>query len=70
MPAAHSTPNPKRILTSLAAQFNAPVDDVESLYEQERAGLAADARVTTFLHIFAVRHVEDILRQRALDRPA
>ena len=64
MPALHRNPDHTRIVASLAAEFNAPVDDVATLYEQERAELAADAQVTTFLHIFAARHVQEILRRR------
>lgn len=64
MPAAHQKPDPKRIVASLAAQFDAPIDDVAKLYEREQAKLAADARVMTFLHTFTIRHVQEILRQR------
>ena len=65
MPAPHKTPDHKQIVASLAAEFNAPIDEVATLYERERAELSADAKVTTFLHVFATRHVQEILRRRA-----
>ena len=65
MPAVQTEPDRNRTIASLAAQFQAPVDAVAALYEDERAGLAADANVTQFLHIFAARRVEDVLRKRA-----
>lgn len=65
MPAPHRNPDPKNVVASLAAQFNAPINEVATLYERERAELSADAKVTTYLHVIAVRHVQDILRQRA-----
>ena len=64
MRALQMHPNPEVIVASLAAQFEAPIDDVASLYESEWADLAADAQVTNYLHIFVVRHVQDILRKR------
>ena len=64
MPAPHKNPDHKQIVASLAAEFNAPIDEVATLYERERAELSADAKVTTFLHVFATRHVQEILRRR------
>jgi hypothetical protein len=65
MPSPHRTPDHKKIVASLAAEFDAPIDEVATLYERERAGLSAQAKVTTFLHVLAVRQVQEILRQRA-----
>lgn len=65
MPAPHKNPDPRNIVESLAAQFHAPIDEVATLYERERAELSADAKVTTYLHVIAMRHVQDILRRRA-----
>lgn len=65
MPAPHKNPDHGQIVASLAAEFDAPLDEVATLYERERAELFAEAKVTTFLHVFAIRHVEEILRQRA-----
>lgn len=64
MPAPHKNPDHKQIVASLAAEFNAPIDEVATLYEREQAELSAGAKVTTFLHVFATRHVQEILRQR------
>lgn len=69
MPTPPLQPNHELIVASLAAQFEAPVDDVASLYQSEWAELAAEARVTQYLHIFALRHVRDILSKRASRHP-
>lgn len=60
-------PDQQRIVATLAAESHVPIDDVAALYEHERAGLALSARITNFLHIFAIRNVQEILRKRALD---
>jgi hypothetical protein len=39
------------------------------LFETERAKLAAGARITKFLDIFATRHVLEALRVRAEAKP-
>ena len=62
-------PNHELIVAALAAQFEAPVDDVASLYQSQWDELAAEARVTQYLHIFALRHVRDILSKRAPRHP-
>jgi len=51
-------------LTAIAQDSRLPVDDVIELYEHEREELAAGARVTTYLQIFAIRNVKEKLRQR------
>lgn len=63
-------PDQKRIIAILADEFHVPIGDVATLYEHERAELAAGARITKFLHIFATRHVQEILRKRSLDKRA
>jgi len=65
MPAPHKNPDHNNIVASLAAQFNAPIDEVATLYEREQAALCADAKVTEFAHVFTTRRVQEILRQRA-----
>ena len=60
-------PDPKRIVASLAEESRLPIDEVATLYEHERAELAVAARVTSFLHIFAIRNVQEILRKRTLE---
>lgn len=67
MPARAQDPDRQRTVAVLAEEFHAPVDAVAALYERERADLARSARVTIFLHIFAVRKVEDALRKRDRD---
>ncbi len=58
-------PDQKRIVANLAEQSHTPTRDVAELYEHERAELAAGARVSKFIHIFAIRNVQEILRGRA-----
>jgi hypothetical protein len=56
-----------RIVALLAKESQQPVADVAAIYEHERAELALGAHITKFLHIFAIRNVQEILRQRAAD---
>ncbi len=58
-------PDRKRIVAFLAEESRLPIDDVSTLYEHERAELAAAARVTGFVDIFAIRNVQAILRKRS-----
>lgn len=58
-------PDQKRIVAYLAEQSHTPARDVAELYEHERAELAAGAHVSKFIHIFAIRNVQGILRGRA-----
>jgi hypothetical protein len=60
----------KRIVALLAAESQMSIDDMAALYERERAELALGARNTTFLHIFATRNVQEVLRRRSLDKKA
>ena len=61
-------PDQSRIVASLASDFHVPVDELATLYEHERAELALGAHVTQYLDIFTTRHVEEILRQRGLEK--
>ena len=75
MPASREKqPDQGRIVASLAVECHIPVAEMAALYEHERADLAFGAHITEFLHIFAIRNVLEILRQRELDtqpsRPA
>ncbi len=63
-------PDQRRAVALLAEETQVPMDDVVKLYEREHAALAAGAQVTKFLHIFAIRNVQEILRKRAIDRTA
>jgi hypothetical protein len=60
-------PDEERIVKFLAEEAHAPIDDVARLYEHERSSLAVGARVTKFVHIFAIRNVQKILHQRSVD---
>ena len=70
MSAHHKLLDQKRIVALLAKESQMPIDDVAALYERERAELALGARNTTFLHIFATRNVQEVLRRRSVDRNA
>jgi len=59
-------PDQRRSVALLAAEFQLPVETVMELYERERAALAIGAHVTKFLNILAIRHVQEILRERAI----
>jgi hypothetical protein len=62
-------PDQARIVASLVRQSQLPVAVVAKLYEEERAELALGAHVTKFLHTFAIRNVQEMLRKRAVDPP-
>jgi len=55
-------PDVARIVATLADEAGAPIDAVAALYERERSALAAQARVTSYLHIFVTRNVQGLLR--------
>lgn len=63
-------PYQQRIVALLAEECEVPVDDVAKLYEHEHAALAVGAHITNFLHIFAIRNVREILRNRRVERLA
>ena len=68
MPVHLKQPDQTRIVAFLAEESDVSIDDVSKLYEHERAALALGARVTKFIHIFAIRNVQEILRTRGLDQ--
>lgn len=59
----------RRIVAFLAEDSDVPIADVATLFEHVRAELAIGARITTFVNIFAIRHVQEILRKRNADKP-
>ena len=63
-------PDQQRIVDFLAEEAQMPIDDVATLYEHERSALAAGAHVMRFVHIFAIRNVQEILLQRRVDKQA
>ena len=64
---AEKQPDQTRIVALLAKESQQPIADVARLYEHERAELALGAHITKFLHIFAIRNVQEILRKQAAD---
>ena len=56
---------PTRALKSISERCHVPQSEVTRLYEDELADLGAEARITNFLPIFAMRKVEESLRRRA-----
>ena len=59
----------KRIVAKLAAQCHMPVAEMTTLYETERAKLAAGAHITTFLDVFATRHILEAMRSYSVATP-
>lgn len=49
----------------LARESHLAVGDVEKLYVDEMAKLAVGARIKSFLSIFAIRNVRELLLERA-----
>jgi Protein of unknown function (DUF3562) len=72
MPVPHERqPDQGRIVASLAVECRMAVGEMAALYEHERAELAMGARITKFLHIFAIRNVLEVIRERGLEgRPS
>ena len=58
----------QRAIKFLAEESQVPVNEVAQLYEKARAELEVDARITSYLGIFALRNVRKVLRQRSLGR--
>lgn len=57
--------SPTRALESISKRCHVSQSEVTQLYERELADLGADARVASFLPIFAMRNVEEKLHRRA-----
>jgi hypothetical protein len=55
----------KQVLDALAMQAKLPADEVARIYEEEHAELAANARVVSYLPIFALRNVRARLHRRS-----
>ena len=54
----------QRIVMSLANEAKVPVEEIAQLYEDKHAELDSEARIKSFLPIFAIRGVQDALRRR------
>lgn len=61
-----SQANQQRTIERLASESQFPIDEVAHLYEEELAELSVDARIKSFLPIFALRNVQEALRKRRL----
>lgn len=57
-------------VANLARNYHFPVGDVEQLYVNEIDKLTRGARIKTFLSIFALRHVRNILLNRSVTKRA
>ena len=53
-------------VVKLAQALDLPEDSVQKVYESECARLWAQARITTFVPVLAMRTARSILRDRAL----
>jgi hypothetical protein len=56
--------NPDDVIHELARNTHRPVEEVKIVYERQMATLQADAKVTTFLPVFAKRRARDELNRR------
>ncbi|HWR87836.1 MAG TPA: DUF3562 domain-containing protein [Acidiferrobacterales bacterium] len=71
MYAEHSKPSHQEgAVEFLAHKSHVSIDDVARLYDTELAKLAVDARTTSYLPIFAIRNVREMLRQRSTGKLA
>ena len=68
--AADRQPDQRRIVADLADASRVPVEEVAELYAHAHAALAVGAHITKYLHIFAIRNVQETLRKRAFDQRA
>ena len=57
-----------RIVAFLAQDSDVPIADVAKIFEHELAKLTVGARITGFLNIFVMRHVQEILRYRSAEK--
>jgi hypothetical protein len=57
-------PDQQPVLDELAKAFSLDTGDVVALYEEVVAALAAKARIDTYLHVFAMRELQDKLKAR------
>lgn len=64
LPTERQAALPTRSLELISKRCQVPQNEVTRLYEDELAELSAGARVTSFLPIFAIRNIQETLRQR------
>ena len=65
MPAHAELQVQERTIAFLACNARMAIADVAAIYERECAELATTARLATFVQIFALRNVRDILGARS-----
>ena len=65
VPGNHASAACQSAVHSLASELQVPVGKVAGIYAKELAELHANARVTAFISILAVKRVRDALRQDA-----
>jgi hypothetical protein len=58
----------KPTIEHLAATTHLSYEEVEGIYEVERARLDADARIKIFLPILAIRNARRVIHRRAVDK--
>ena len=61
--------NTSHFATELAKKYQAPLVVVERLIAEETTLVSREARISTFVPIFAARRVEERLRKRVHTRP-
>jgi Protein of unknown function (DUF3562) len=64
LPTEKQVASPTRALELMSKRCHVPQSEVTRLYERELAGLISDARITSFLPIFAMDEVEETLHHR------
>jgi Protein of unknown function (DUF3562) len=58
----HTTaPGEREVIVELAQQTQRPLDEVESVYEEQRDLLESYATVKTFVPVFAKRRAREVL---------
>jgi hypothetical protein len=63
-------PGQDAALKHLARDTRVPVDLLEQIYSVELSRLEAGARISTFIHVCALRNVREVLRQRGRKKSA
>jgi hypothetical protein len=59
-----ASPSNDDVFHDLARTTHQPVEEVKRVYERQMAALEVDARVTTFLPVFAKRRTREELDRR------
>ncbi len=54
----------KMAMESLATESQAPIEQVEEIYQRELSALEAQARIKSFLPLLVHRRVRDVLAHR------